>query len=102
MSGSVVFDGKPLSHGSVLFARIGDRDVASAPIRSGGTFMATLLPGDYAVAVRCLERVELTDSTPDWVQPKSLIPEKYTDTKTSGLQVTASPGMPPLRLDLAR
>jgi hypothetical protein len=102
VSGSVSFDGKPLAHGSVLFAGSGEGDVASAPIRSDATFVATLLPGDYAVAVRCLERSELTASTPDWVQPKSLIPEKYTDTKTSGLKVTASAGMPPIRLDLLR
>lgn len=102
VSGWVAFDGKPLGHGNVLFARIGDRDVASAPIRPGGTFMAALLPGDYAVAVRCLERSEVTESTPDWAQPKSLIPEKYTDTKSSGLKVTASVGMAPLRIDLAR
>lgn len=102
VSGSVAFDGKPLGHGSVLFARSGDRDVASAPIRSGGKFTATLLPGDYDVAVRCLAVDPSADSTPDWAEPKSLIPEKYTDAKTSGLKVSASAGMPPIRLDLKR
>lgn len=34
--------------------------------------------------------------------PENLIPEKYTDANTSGLRVTASVGMPAIRLDLTR
>ena len=86
----------------MLFARIGDRDVASAPIRSGGSFTATLLPGDYDVAVRCVAADESAESAANWAEPKSLIPEKYTDAKTSGLRVTAASGMQPIKLDLAR
>ena len=102
VAGSVSFDGKPLGHGAVLFARTGDRDVASTPIRAGGAFTVALLPGDYDVAVRCFAAADSTQTSADWESPKSLIPEKYVDAATSGLKVTAAAGMPPIRLELAR
>lgn len=102
VAGSVAFEGTPLDHGSVLFARIGDRDVASAPVRPGGRFTVSLLPGDYDIAVRCVASATTAEPAMDWSEPKSLIPEKYADAKASGLKVIAAPGMPPITLDLAR
>jgi hypothetical protein len=102
LAGSVSCDGKPLDHGSVLFARVSDHDVASSPIRPGGRFMASLLPGDYDIAVRCVASSTTSEATVGWAEPKSLIPEKYGDAKTSGLRVTAAAGMQPIRLDLSR
>lgn len=102
VSGSVACDGEPLGHGSVLFARVSDRDVASSPIRPGGKFTASLLPGNYDIAVRCVASSTTSDATVDWAEPKSLIPERYGDAKTSGLKVTAAAGMQPIQLDLSR
>ena len=66
-----------------------------------GWVTASLLPGDYDVAVRCFAADGSAQPAAQWETRKSLIPEKYADASTSGLKVKASAGMPPIKLDLA-
>jgi len=98
--GTVAYRGEPVPRGTVLFASVGSRDVASTPIREGGAFEVLLLPGDYGAAVRCFADEQPTENPALWSSPKSLLPEKYADAATSGLTVTAAVGMKPIRLEI--
>lgn len=102
VSGVVTSEGKPLERGSVLFAATEGTDVATAPIREGGRFTTTLLPGEYRVAVRSYAAGDPDAEGISTSPPKSLIPVRYGDAKTSGLKVTAANGMPPVTLELGR
>lgn len=101
VQGTVALNGKAITKGTVLFAQVGGRDVASARLCAGGTFEVSLLPGDYGAAVRWYADERPTDDPNQVFTPKSLVPEKYTDTATSGLTVTVARGMPAVQLDLS-
>jgi hypothetical protein len=95
VTGSVLYDGKPLSEGAVHFA---PKDQATAS--SGGSsrlkdsrFGLFLQPGNYGVAIISEEGVAVMDmKTGREIPAKSRIPEKYTAVTTSGLEATFDSG----------
>jgi hypothetical protein len=84
VSGRVVIDGKPLTHGNVKFVPSGGRP-SSGKVDGEGRFTLTCydgedgaIPGAHRVAVSAGKI--LSDSKMQWFAPK-----KYADFRTSGL-----------------
>lgn len=102
VNGIVRYEGKPLQSGSVLFAPAVPGDTGMALIETNGSFSVMLAPGDYTVAVRCYKEDATASERDVYTPPTSLIPERYTDAKTSGLTVSATGGMAPVSLSLSR
>jgi len=104
VSGSVLYEGKPLPEGAVHFA---PKDKSTAG--SGGStrlkgsrFGLFLRPGNYGVAVISEEGVATMDmKTGREIPAKSRIPEKYTTVTTSGLEATFDNGHRTTDLSLA-
>jgi hypothetical protein len=100
LTGKVTLDGKPLAHGTVLFAASGGekRNAAAGDIKSDGSYAVQigqtekLIVGEYVVVV-----VSREPSTP---HPEGgpptpgafITPEKYGDAQTSGLRYNVRPG----------
>lgn len=95
VSGSVLYDGKPLPEGAVHFA---PKDQATAG--SGGSsrlkgsrFGLFLRPGTYGVAIISEEGVATMDmKTGREIPAKSRIPRKYTTVTTSALEAAVDAG----------
>lgn len=100
VSGRAVFEGKPVSEGTVLFAAVGLAGSDSTPTDSRGRFRLFLRPGGYAVVVRWTDGVDHLDGTGLFVPAKSLIPKRYADAKTSDLRLTVEKGMGPVEFVL--
>lgn len=113
VKGTVTYDGKPLDHGMVSFAPAEGSagQPATGKIENGSFTMITTVSAPGVVAGKYRVRIESTDAagTPappplnpgdKYTPPKSLISEKYTDFKSSGLKVDVKPGMEPLKWDL--
>jgi hypothetical protein len=101
ISGKVIYRGKPLQFGSVLFqSEYGQPSVGA--IQSDGTFqLVTRGEGDGAVigknrvCVACFESQGAAKKSPvrgELSLGKSLIPTKYTSIDTSGLTIDVRPG----------
>ena len=115
VSGTVLLDGKPMPQGTIGFVPVDPTgEVASSPIVNGKFQMVTtassrgVVSGAYHIIISSHEPVALPDpSVPFQLDPnnlppppKSLIPEKYGNPKTSGLVTTVAPNMPPLLFEL--
>lgn len=108
--GTVTFDGKPLDHGTVGFSPV-DENVgrfAVGKIKNGRFQMETtstspgVVTGKYRVRVESLEDSPLgPDGMPTGVA-KNLLPTKYGDFKTSGLEVEVTKRTGPVVLDLKK
>jgi len=116
VSGTVSFDGKPLEQGRIMFApddvTIGQP--ASGVITNGEFTVITtvsapgVVAGKYKVRIEAFEGDGATEmpapsGTPESMllnQRTSLIPMKYGDVKSSGLEVEVESGMDPLKFDL--
>ena len=91
-SGVVLYEGKPLDSGSVMF-QPAKGPASRAKIQSDGTFvMSTRSEGDGATigpqAVRVSKREKSSVSNGgETVLGKSMIPEAYSNFKTSGITV---------------
>jgi len=106
ISGVVLLDGQPLTHGSVQFtpdrARGTSGRMALGKIGPDGHFtMTTQSEGDgvqvgfHKVGIQCFEQAANGQSEaggPPPKPPKSLVPEKYTDPETSGLTIEVHAG----------
>ena len=105
VSGTVTFEGEPLEEGMVTFA---PEDPGGQPaigkISNGRFTMATTASSPGVIAGKYKVRIEsnLDSGAGDLpplkagdvpVRPKSLIPAKYNDINTSGLQLEVSKGM---------
>ena len=95
--GAVTLDGNPLSFGGVRFVS-DDGRLAKAKIQSDGSYTLSTfedgdgaIPGSYRISVQVRKMKEETADRPAWPGP-SLIPEKYEDPTTSGLQFEVVPG----------
>jgi hypothetical protein len=97
VSGKVTLDGQPLTgaSGTIMFVPAGDSGAGGmASLNSDGTYQAKtgslpgLQPGEYDLSVTATEATKVSLGT-DYqkTEPKSLIPEKYNNAKTSGLKV---------------
>jgi hypothetical protein len=88
VSGKVTFQGKPLADAKIVFVPTGkdDPDRPAAVTDAEGAYelvcddQAGAPPGNYQVVI-----MAFGPSTDDEVRPASLIPEKYTNPKKSGL-----------------
>lgn len=108
VSGRVTLDGRPLEFGSVMIQPQAG-PAARGTIGPSGEFTAgTFAAGDGAIAgpatvrVACYEqqRPGAAATEGERTLGKSLIPERYTQFETSGLEATVEPGMPPLEIAL--
>lgn len=118
IAGTVTYQGKPLSAGTISFTPKDPKmgQPASATITAGQFSVRTtvdangLIAGDYRVAISSVEGAAATDAIalvaattqdPKSRPPrKSLIPERYADLNTSLLEVSVKKGMGPLKLEL--
>lgn len=106
--GTVTLDGQPLPHGMVGLEPLepGAGRSANGAIKDGHFELATsasaagVVVGKYRVSVQSVSQ-EKTSSPAEMAKPpKSLIPKKYNDIKTSGLEVEVTKGMQPVELKL--
>lgn len=116
VTGTVQFDGAPLEEGTVGFAPKdpANGQPATGHIKNGKFTMLTtasspgVIAGDYLVRITSVD-LGTAQALPPGVPPNpnapppevlSLIPKKYGDIKTSGLEVSVKPGMAPLNFEL--
>lgn len=89
VSGQVLIDGEPLSHGSIQFVPSGGRPAVAKLDDQGKFTLSTygkydgVIPGEHLIAINGSE--ELSSSKKKWHAPK-----KYFNHKTSGLSETIS------------
>lgn len=100
VSGRVLIDGEPLSHGFVQVVPAGDR-AATGKIGSDGRFTLTTFEpedgcvlGTHPVAVIATESID--GSSQRWHAPK-----KYMDSTTSGLQIEVTEPTDSMELNLS-
>lgn len=109
VSGIVTLDGQPIGPGVVIFA---PSDVKTNPARGNiqpsGTFELMtsrdfgLPPGKYKVGLQIVEiPTDLAPGERDMRPAKSRIPDKYSDTTTSGLEYDVNPGSNTIDIDLS-
>lgn len=98
VSGRVTLDGSPIGVGTIVYAPSSGGKPATGSIESDGSYCVNtsrepgLAPGKYQVAVSIREmpkNVKRSDHPPPG---KLLIPEKYEQAMTSGLQFEILPG----------
>jgi len=99
VTGAVTYQGAALTTGTILFSD-DSANAGSAPIDRDGRFRVILRPGRVKVAVRAKEGVDRLDDKGNYVPAKSLIPEPFGDTKTSGLSIDVVAGMKPVNIVL--
>jgi hypothetical protein len=106
VSGNVSLDGKQIGPGIIVFAPVGDGTPAIGPIdRDGSYSMSTshevgLSTGKYKVGISIRE-VPANVKRGDRLPPgKLLIPEKYEDSATSGLEFDVAPGSNTIDIEL--
>ncbi|QDV50685.1 carboxypeptidase regulatory-like domain-containing protein [Gimesia fumaroli] len=103
VKGKVTLDGQPLTSGSVQFTPDKNRGttgrMALGNINEDGTFeLMTIRAGDGAqvgyhlVAIESYESTAFDPNQPVNQAPKSLIPKRYTDPKTSELTAEVKSG----------
>lgn len=98
VTGSVTVDGDNLTGGRVIFDHV-EGPMTSAPIDGNGHYNAKVAVGKNKIAVDYHEEGPSTDSGKvsgvrgaEIVQGKSLVPEKYAASKTSGLEYSVQKG----------
>ena len=108
VSGTVTFEGKPLTSGTITFVAEGPSPVnAAGEISKSGTYtLSTERPGDGASPGTYKIRIESWASPPKMdetgVDPgKSAVPEKYNRIETSGLTATVKESPATQKVDFA-
>lgn len=109
VSGTVTLDGNPIGPGTIVFApAVDEKKPATGSIESDGTYTLVtsresgLAMGAYNVAVSVREmpqNVKRGDRPP---LGKSVIPEKYEESSTSGLHYEVKPGHNTINIELKR
>jgi hypothetical protein len=106
VSGSVSLDGKQIGPGIIVFAPEGSGTPAIGPIDDDGDYSVStshevgLSAGKYKVGVSIRE-VPANVKRGDRLPPgKLLIPEKYEDSATSGLEYDVAPGSNTIDIEL--
>lgn len=94
VAGKVTLHGQPLTAGSVLLTNTASGIGASAPLDETGNYqLATPVPtGAYDVAIQPPPAPPPEQISPAKSLPKSPIPDKFLDPKTSGLKATINAG----------
>lgn len=101
VTGKVTCGGEPLPAGTVIF-QSGGGSSTTARIEAGGAFTTMLVPGEHTVVVSAKDGVDTMDEKGNPVPAKSLVPEKYASSKTSGLTVTVTSKGDPLSIALEK
>ena len=103
VTGRVTIDGRPLTHGSVTFTPEQGRS-ATGVIQPDGSFVLQTygrngaIVGVHKVSVSCTEKLPDPPQDPKnadagmWPQERSLIPERYTQSATSGMTFEVKSG----------
>ena len=95
--GEISYQGKPLSHGTVMFVSQEGRSGKTAAIDDAGRYQLEIPAGEYWVQVDAIPSPKASRSDPhaeggvvylDEQQSRSTIPEKYRHYDTSGIDVT--------------
>jgi len=99
VSGRVTLDGEPMGPGVVVFAPVdGTTNPADGAIQLDGSyFLKTsrevgLPPGRYKASVSVFDQPEVKPGERSMTPARLITPQKYSDTKTSGLEYTVEPG----------
>ncbi len=109
--GTVTYDGEPLERGMVYFSPISPtsgQQPASGVVEAGKFDMMTtvtsagVVVGKYKVMVVSTKAIEPSPKAMPMKPLESLIPKKYGDAKTSGLEVEVQAGMKPVTLELEK
>jgi len=126
VEGTVVMDGQPLAGAAVSFVPLGEGRSARGETDASGKFvLTTVQPGDgvqagtYKVGVSKMEAVaaleNVAPTTPEGAPqlsgpvnmgegppppPKSLVPPKYLNPDTSGIQIEVKAEMAPVKIEL--
>jgi hypothetical protein len=100
VSGTVMIDGAPLTHGSIMFVMSGSRPAAGR-IDDHGHFTLTCYEhGDGAVVGK--HRVKVTAMEPiDERSNRWHAPKKYADERTSGIEVEITKPVDDLKFELS-
>ena len=101
VAGKVNYQGKPLPLGTVMFVS-DNAPAASAIIGADGGYQLQAAPGKYRVQVVAMPpqqgrpnpNVDGGIDTTGFPMPKSLVPEKYNEYRTSGVEVEVKPTDP--------
>jgi hypothetical protein len=108
VKGKVTYKGQPVTKGTVSF-QPDQGSPATAEIQPDGTYsLSTFQPGDGAVPghyrvgiiANTADPTMIPGSTPGYKPPKDLVPKKYNDPMTSGLEATVSKDGKDVDLDL--
>ncbi len=95
LNGKVTFKGTPVSEGMVNLFDSKRGNAAAAKLGADGTYsMPAVVLGNYDVSITPLQVEPSTDATkpaPPPANPEN-IPEKYRDSKTSGLKAVVKAG----------
>jgi hypothetical protein len=93
VSGKVTQDGVPLTAGLVLFSNEEKGVGAGAELDTSGTYqIESIETGEYQVAVQPPPAPPPHEMEQAAVAPRTNIPKKYQDPKTSGLTATVQEG----------
>jgi hypothetical protein len=103
VTGTITFDGEPLSNASVTFTPVDEGNQAYGLTDANGRYVlqtrfgrpgAGTTPGNYAVHIVRQKDTQGRDpdSPGEPPPPESLIPERYTDPATSGFAATVEKG----------
>ncbi len=98
VTGTVTYEGKPVTTGTVMFTPVGGGPPATGQIQEDGTYeLRTYEDGDGAVIGEhkvTITALDMGSGLPEDMaaEPKPLVPEKYGRDKTSGLTATIASG----------
>jgi hypothetical protein len=94
VQGTVVYQGKPLGKGHIIFFHESGQAKAT-DLATDGTFKLTAFQGKNRIAVECYEPEKANPNSYGRATlslGKSLIPHRYTEAGTSGLSHDVTPG----------
>ena len=98
VGGKVTYKGEPVPKGTVTF-QPDQGHPAVGEIQSDGTYKLSTfaqadgaLPGHHKVFIiaNTADPTKIPGSTPGWTPPKDLVPKKYNNADTSGLEATVT------------
>ena len=98
VSGVVTLDGSPIGPGMIVFAPVGGGTPATGSIERSGSYTLNtsrevgLAAGKYKVAISIRELPENVKRSDQIPPGKLLIPERYEQSTTSGLEYEVKPG----------